>query len=244
MPREMLVPVRKFLRLLDYMGRIGLDPDAMVQALGLSQQELQRMPPDQRLPGTDYSRLYKDSVRQMETLKRPIPWAAGIGSEAHELMCHCIIGCKTLGEALDMAQRFDKLAYPLIAYRMHVKRTDSHFELHYKVRTEAEASVFVPENWDRAEYYDTVARASGLLVWFGFFTILITIAVTGWSTLQFWRFRGRDRRLESAVVSTEAEIGYWGIDRDQFEAIRNGQCQLVALDAQGRLLSVTDLSDR
>jgi biofilm PGA synthesis protein PgaD len=98
--------------------------------------------------------------------------------------------------------------------------------------------------------YRLVERAGGpaslghLLVWFGFFTILITIAVTAWSTLQFWRFRGRDRRLESAVVSTEAEIGYWGIDRDQFEAIRNGQCQLVALDAQGRLLSVTELSDR
>jgi AraC-like DNA-binding protein len=168
MQLEVLVSVRKFLRLLDYMERIGLDGDAMVQVLGLSQRELRRMPSDQRLPGADYSRLYKDAVRQMETLRRPIPWAAGIGSEAHELMCHCIIGCKTLAEALDMAERFDKLTYPLIAYRMQIERGDSLFELHYKVRTETEESVFRPENWDRAEHYDTVAKASGLLVWYGF----------------------------------------------------------------------------
>jgi AraC-like DNA-binding protein len=112
--------------------------------------------------------MYRDAVRQMETLKRPIPWGAGIGSEAHALMCHSIIGCKTLGDALDMAQRFDRLLYPLIGYRMQMVRGDSRFELHYQVRTESEASVFAPEGWDRAEHYETVARASGLLVWYGF----------------------------------------------------------------------------
>ncbi|MCZ6831660.1 MAG: AraC family transcriptional regulator ligand-binding domain-containing protein [Gammaproteobacteria bacterium] len=168
MPRKLLIPIRKFLRVLDYMGRIGLDPDAMAMALGYTQQELQAMPSDQLLPGSDYSRMYKDAVRQMETLRRPIPWAAGIGSEAHELMCHCIIGCKTLGEALDIAQRFDKLTYPLIGYRMRVERTDSQFELHYQVRTDSEGSVFAPEDWDRAPHYEAVARASGLLIWYGF----------------------------------------------------------------------------
>jgi AraC-like DNA-binding protein len=168
MPKELLVPIRKFLRLLDYMERIGLDPEAMATALGFSLRQLQALPPDQQLPGSDYSRMYKDAVRQMETLKRPIPWAAGIGSEAHELMCHCIISCKTLGEALDMAQRFDRLAFPLIGYRMHIECTDTQVELHYRVRTEPEGSVFAPEDWDRAEHYEAVARASGLLVWYGF----------------------------------------------------------------------------
>ena len=168
MPKTLLVPVRKFLRVLDYMERIGLDPDAMAQAIGYSQRELEALSSDQRLPGTEYSRMYKNAVTQMQTFNRPIPWAAGIGSEAHELMCHCIIGCKTLGDALDMAQRFDRLAYPLIGYRMQVKRTTSSFELHYQVRTEAEGSVFVPEDWDRAEHYETVAQASGLTIWFAF----------------------------------------------------------------------------
>jgi AraC-like DNA-binding protein len=168
MPKELLVPIRKFLRLLDYMERIGLDPDAMATALGFSRQQLRSMPRDQQLPGSDYSRMYRDAVRQMETLKRPIPWAAGIGSEAHALMCHSIIACKTLGEALDMAQRFDRLAYPLIGYRMRVERTEAQFELHYEVRTESDGGVFAPEDWDRAPHYEAVARASGLLVWYGF----------------------------------------------------------------------------
>jgi AraC-like DNA-binding protein len=168
MPGKVLVPVRKFLRLLDYMRRIGLDPEAMADAFGMSQRDLERLPPDQLLAAADYSRMYRDAVRQMETLKRPIPWAAGIGSEAHALMCHSIIGCKTLGEALDMAQRFDGLVYPLIGYRMHIERKHASFELHYQVRTDSEGSVFAPEGWDRTEHYETVARASGLLVWYAF----------------------------------------------------------------------------
>jgi len=171
MARELLVPIRKFLRILDYMGRVGLDPAAMADVLGFSERELKAMPHDQHLPGSDYSRMYKEAVRQMQTLKRPIPWAAGIGSEAHELMCHCIIGCKTLGDALDMAQRFDRLAYPMLGYRMKIERVDTDFEIHYHVRTESEDSVFAPENWDRTEHYETVAKASGLLVWY---------ALSGW----------------------------------------------------------------
>jgi AraC-like DNA-binding protein len=168
MQRELLLPVGKFLRVLDYMERVGLDAEAMAGAIGHSKRELQSMGREERLPGTEYSRMYKNAVAQMQTLKRPIPWAAGLGSEAHALMCHCIIGCKTLGDALDMAQRFDRLAYPLIGYRMRVERTDSSFELHYQVRTESGAEAFVPEDWDRAEHYETVAHASGLMVWFAF----------------------------------------------------------------------------
>ncbi|MBT4522243.1 MAG: helix-turn-helix domain-containing protein [Halieaceae bacterium] len=168
MPRQLLIPVRKFLRLLDYMERIELDPESMAQAMGYSRRELLVMPSDQRLPGTDYSHMYRDAVRQMQSLRRPIPWAAGIGSEAHQLMCHCIISSKTLGDALDMAQRFDRLVYPLIGYRMRVERSGASFELHYQVRTEPEGSIFVPGDWDRAEHYQTVAQASGLLIWFAF----------------------------------------------------------------------------
>jgi hypothetical protein len=135
MPRKLLIPIRKFLRVLDYMGRIGLDPDAMAMALGYTQQELQAMPSDQLLPSSDYSRLYKDAVRQMETLKRPIPWAAGIGSEAHELMCHCIIGSKTLGEALDIAQRVLCLSmtYSFSLVRKVLKRNFSILSMLYLI---------------------------------------------------------------------------------------------------------------
>lgn len=168
MPRELLVPVRKFLRLIDYMERVGLDTHAMMKVIGFTRRQLESLPDEPGLPGSNYSRIYRDAVRQMQTLKRPIPWAAGIGSEAFELMCHSIICCKNLGDALDMAQRYDKLLYPLIGYRMRIERADDQFELHYHVRTADDGSVFVPEGWDRSEHYESVASASGLAVWYAF----------------------------------------------------------------------------
>ncbi len=168
MANDLLIPARKFLRLLDYMERIGLDTAAMLEPMSFTQQQLQSMSDDTGLPSVDYSLMYRNAVRQMQTLNRSIPWAAGIGTEAFELMCHSIITCKTLGEALDRAERFDKLVHPLIGYRMSVARSESTFELHYQVRTEAQGSVFAPEDWDRTEHYETVARASGLLIWYGF----------------------------------------------------------------------------
>lgn len=168
MPDSILVPARKFERLLDYMERVGLDAEAMAATVHLPRTYFKELDPDYRLLGTDYSRMYRNAVQQMQTLKRPIPWAAGIGSEAFELMCHSIISCKTLGEALQMAQRFDRLAYPLINYRMDIECGPDQFSLHYHVRTTDEGSVFAPEDWDRAEHYETVARSSGLMVWSGF----------------------------------------------------------------------------
>jgi len=165
MAREPLIPARKFLRLLDYMQRIGLDADAMLRAAGVGEKEL--TVEAKELPGKTYSVMYREAVRQMQTLRRPIPWAAGIGSEAFELMCYSIISCKTLGDALRRAQRFDELLYPMIGYRMKLEVADSLAEIHYQVRTEAAVDVFAPEDWDRAEHTDTVAHASGLLIWFG-----------------------------------------------------------------------------
>ncbi len=168
MPAELLVPIRKFQRLLDYMERIGLDGEAMLQPIGLSPEELARAPSDRRLPGTDYSRMYKNAVQQMQSLKWPIPWAAGIGSDAFEFMCQSIITCKTLGDALERAQRYDKLLYPLTNYRMWIKRGEDDFELHYKVTVQEQDNVFTPRNWDRKEHVQTVAKASGLVVWYSF----------------------------------------------------------------------------
>ena len=65
MPKTLLIPVGKFLRLLDYMERIGLDPDAMAEETGYSQRELESLSSDQRLPGTEYSRMYKNAVGQI-----------------------------------------------------------------------------------------------------------------------------------------------------------------------------------
>lgn len=166
MPRDLLIPARKFQRLLDYMERIGLDGEAILNPLGMTPQELARTAPEQQLLGSDYSRMYKNAALQMQTLRWPIPWAAGIGSEAFEFMCQCIITCKTLGEALERAQRYDKLLYPMIGYRMWIERDEAAFELHYKVTVQEQDNVLTPEDWDRKAHVQTVARASGLMVWY------------------------------------------------------------------------------
>jgi AraC-like DNA-binding protein len=182
---EILIPSRKFLRLVDYMERIGLDPVALMQPLELTLQQLKAMPQDQGLPGTYYSRMYKQAVSQMQTLQRPIPWAAGIGSEAFEMMCYSIITCKNLGDALARAQRFDALIYPLIAYKVEHERIAPWAHLRYHVRTEKGGGIFVPEDWDRSEHYESVAKSSGLLIWYAF---------SGWLI-------GRSIELEQVQIS-------------------------------------------
>ena len=115
--------------------------------------------------------MYKQAVQQMQTLNRPIPWAAGIGTDAFELMCHSIITCKTLGEALQRAARFDRLLYPLMAYRMEPAIEEEQCRVRYRVRIQQDDNVFVPEGWDRTPHSGTVARASGLTIWY---------ALSGW----------------------------------------------------------------
>ena len=113
---------------------------------------------------------------QMQKLEHPLPWGAGIGSEAFELMCHCIISSKTLGDALRLATRYDHLLYPMLNYNVRLiepQEGDDTVKLSYKVVTHSGDSRFVPKHWDRAGYQETVAKASGLMVWH---------ALCGWLT--------------------------------------------------------------
>ncbi len=166
MADRILVPIRKFDRLLDYMERVGLDADAMAASARLSRKKLRSMPAGESLPGSDYSCMYREAVRQWQSLKRPIPWAAGMGSEAFELMCHCIIGAKNLGAALSLAQRFDSLIYPMVGYRVSITADYDFFKLAYHVRKQPEDSVFIPEDWEWAKHNQTVSQASGLTLWY------------------------------------------------------------------------------
>jgi AraC-like DNA-binding protein len=109
----------------------------------------------------------------MQLLRRPIPWAAGIGSDAFEMMCYSIISCRTLGEALERAERFDQLLYPLLGYKMALRHSGDTFSLHYHVRTQSSEEAFAPEQWEWSEYFDSVAHVSGMLVWYKFSAWLI-----------------------------------------------------------------------
>ena len=117
---DISIPARKFLRVFDYLQRVGLDVDAAARAVELSPARLQELPPETPLPASHYSRLYKACVEQMQDLRQPLPWGAGVGSESFELMCHCMIGGRTLGEALQLAERFGALAWPMLRQKIRL----------------------------------------------------------------------------------------------------------------------------
>jgi AraC-like DNA-binding protein len=161
---DVTIPARKFLRLFDYLEHLDLDVASIAASANLSLARIARLSGDEGLPAQQYSRLYKQAVAHMETLKQPIPWAAGVGGEAFELMCHCMIGARTLGEALELATRFESLLFPQTGHRVSLTRKGDTAVLQYHVEVDPE-SALAPQHWDRADYQDTVAKASGLLIW-------------------------------------------------------------------------------
>ncbi len=76
-------------------------------------------------------------------------------------------------EALERAERFDKLLYPLLGYKMSLRIERDQCELHYHVRTQSSEEAFAPEQWNWAPHFDTVAHVSGMTVWYKFCAWLI-----------------------------------------------------------------------
>ena len=76
---EITVSARKFLRLFDYIERVGLDVDDIVATVNLVPEKISELDPDHALPAQHYSRLFKAAVLQMQTLGQPLPWAANLG---------------------------------------------------------------------------------------------------------------------------------------------------------------------
>lgn len=196
---EITVGAGKFQRLLDYLQNMGLDVEAIAGSVNIVPQRLRKLDPREPLPALQYAWLYKAAVRELQKLRQPIPWGAGLGSEAFELMCHCVITARTLGEALRLAQRYDKLLYPLTGYNIRLlEEGDSpSVKLSYRVNIPEEGSALAPEHWDRAGYQATVARASGLEVWHAF---------CGWLT---------GRPLEAEEVRVAAPF----LSQDYFESL-------------------------
>ena len=162
---EITIAVRKFQQLFDYLQRLELDVDAIAAAVDLSAARISRMGEEELLPARHYSVLYREAVRNMQTLKQPLPWAAGVGSEAFELMCYCMISGRTLGEALDLAVRYEYMLYPMIGHRVELRREGDDAVLGYRIRFTERGSALAPADWDKADSQDTVAKASGLVIW-------------------------------------------------------------------------------
>lgn len=183
--KDITVNAYQFSRLVEYLERLGLDADAPLERAGLLASRLARLPPDYPLSAQQYSRLYKGAVEQMQTLGQTLPWGAGVGTESFELKCHCLIGARTLGEALRLAQRFDGLLYPLLRYRIRLVDDGAQASLFYDCDVDEEAEALIPEQWTRDGFFLPVSRASGLLVWH---------ALCGWLT-------GQPLELEAVTVA-------------------------------------------
>lgn len=183
---EITVKVAKFVRLLDYLEALELDPATAAHEAGLCPRELRALKPGAGISARHYARLYKAAVEQMQHLGQPVPWGAGVGSEAFALMCHCIISARTLGEALALAERFGQLLMPRLGYRVSLRRGDSSLAgLHYHVDFDEQASGFIPPGWGLTGQQAALIRASGLQVWH---------ALCGWLT-------GQPLRIESVTVA-------------------------------------------
>jgi AraC-like DNA-binding protein len=196
---EITVAAGKFMRLLDYLETIGLDSRAIAGSVHILPERIAALDSQERLPALQYARLYKAAIDELQKLREPIPWGAGIGTEAFELMCHCIIGSRTLRDALQLAERFERLLYPLIGYNIKLlEEGDSpSVKLSYRVNIKATESELAPSHWDLADSRATVARASGLEVWHAF---------CGWLT---------GRRLETEEVKVAGPF----VSQDYFEAL-------------------------
>ena len=167
---ELTVKADKFKRLLDYIDRIGLDVEQVAGAVSLVPQRIGELSPDVELPALQYARLYRAAALEMQKFRHPIPWGAGIGTEAFEFMCRAIITERTLGGALQVAERYENMLYPMVGYRMRLLpgENDETVRLSYRVNVDAAAPIFAPDNWDRSPTNLTLARASGLIVWCAF----------------------------------------------------------------------------
>lgn len=164
---EITVPAKKFMRLLDYMERIGIDAPTLAAKVELRIDRLAALDPEHALPAMHYSRLYKVAAVEMQAMEQRVPWGAGLGSEAFELTCQCMIGGRTLRDALHLAQRLDALLYSHNGYRMCLleEHESASAKLSYEIDITQASEALIPEDWDRVDSGIAAARASGLIVW-------------------------------------------------------------------------------
>lgn len=163
----------KFQRLLDYLDKIGLDARGLARNAGLNRDEVDALNADTPLPSFNYSRLYEAAALEMQRMDMSLPWGAGIGTDMFRFMCYSIISCDTLREALRRAERFERMMYPQTGHRIELVEDGASASLHYLIDSDAVARAFSPQHWDRTQYLDTVAKGSGLRIWYVFMGWLI-----------------------------------------------------------------------
>lgn len=166
--QDIKIAASSFHKLLDYVESLALDVEAVAQAAEYTSAQIFALEADELLSARGYSKMYRQAVSQMQQVHPYIPWAAGLGTDAFEMLCYSIMGSATLGEALERAERFERLLRPLSGRSFTLSKTDELVHLDYQLDIGNVASLFAPEGWVRADTYQTVAVASSLVVWHAF----------------------------------------------------------------------------
>lgn len=171
--QDLFTPAITFQHLLGYMQRIGIAPEAVCEPCGLSAQRILATAAEAPLPMQQFSALYNEAAKAMQSLDLGMPWAAGIGTDAFRFLCHSIIHSDTLEIALLRAGDYTRLLYPLTHQRVQLVLNESSACLMYEVDAAAAAEVFVPQGWERTARFEAVAKASGVKIWHAFIGWLV-----------------------------------------------------------------------
>ncbi len=163
----------KFQQLMRYLQAVGIDADEVARSAGLSVADIALSDPVSRLPALHYSRFYKKAVLALQALNSRVPWAAGVGTDAFEMLCRAVIGSATLREALEKAQRFSCVLEPVTGNKVTLEDRGEHIRLHFHWTAKDVTSLFAPQHWYRSTGAQAVTLTSGLLVWHGLVSWLV-----------------------------------------------------------------------
>ena len=165
--QDTALPARTIRRLVDYVGNVGLDPRSIARGLGLDIDQLVNAPDEVGVPSLYYALIYKACVDQLERDGRLVPWAVGLGGQGFSLMCHAIITCRTVEQALVRASEFSRFVAPITGHSMKLEmQDDATCRLHYDIDEGGVRRSFAPANWSMDQCV-SVARSSGIETWFG-----------------------------------------------------------------------------
>ena len=161
------LPARKIQRLLEYLDNVGLDSQSIASACKIDLKGILSSTAEDKIPSIYYALIYKESVAELERIDKQVPWAAGLGSQTFRMMCYCIISCKTLGDALIRAEKFNQLMFPLVGQQVSLLSHDaSSATVQYDMDDAFVRRSFSPTNWTMQECL-SVAKSSGVEMWLG-----------------------------------------------------------------------------
>lgn len=83
--------------------------------------------------------------------------------------------------------------------------------------------------------YEGIVRLLGL---YASIIVVISAIYIGWALINYWRFKGVERRKAKPPVSAGEMAGYFGLDEADILAWQGARVAIVNHDAQGRVVGV------